>query len=169
MKKTKRGCLMNTARIGGCLAIAVCTAALTVPPAHAGTKYQTSLVPLIAGSTPGFSAKGSSIKLDDKLRLKGKIKKVVDGAGVRVTTDGVPSPDDYSVEVDLAVAAGTAAGTVTVFFDLNNGNGKFAADLSTDPVISAAAAGDGIAVNAVRVKDASSTLFGVGGFAIPVP
>ena len=144
-----------------CAALGIATA-----PALAGTKYQTSLVPILAGSTPGFSSSGSSIKLDDKLSLKGKVKKIVDGAGMRVNTDGVPSADDYSVEVDLGLASGTAAGTVVVPFDVTNGNGKFSVDLTGDPAIAGGGSGDGVAVTGVRVKDSSGTLLGVGGFAI---
>lgn len=144
-----------------CAALGIATV-----PALAGTKYQTSLVPILAGTTPGFSATGSNIKLDDKLRLKGKVKKVVDGAGARVTTDGVPSMDDYSVEVDLGLASGSAAGTVVVSFDLTNGNGKFSADLTGDPALAGGVSGDGVGVTGVRVKDGSGALLGVGGFAI---
>ena len=137
-----------------------------VAPAHAGSKYQTTLVPTSTTALPGFSAKGSSIKIDGHLALKGKIKKVVDGAGALVTTDGVPSSDDYSVEVDLAVPATAATGTVTVAFDVNNGNGKFAASLAGNPVFAGSALGDGVSVLAVRVKDASATVIGTGGFAL---
>ena len=144
-----------------CAAVGIATA-----PALAGTKYQTSLVPILAGSTPGFAASGSSIKIDDKLRLKGKVKKIVDGAGDRVTTDGIPSADDYSVEVDLGLASGTSAGTVVVSFDVNNGNGKFSVDLTGDPAIAGGGPGDGVAVTGVRVNDSLGTLLGVGGFAI---
>jgi len=136
-----------------------------VAPAHAGSKYQTTLVPTSTTAVPGFSAKGSSIKLDGHLALKGKIKKVVNGSGL-VTTDGTPSADDYSVEVDLAVPATAATGTVTVAFDVNNGNGKFAASLVGNPVFAGSALGDGVSVLAVRVKDASSTVIGTGGFAL---
>ena len=137
-------------------------------PAHAGSKYQTTLVPTTATSQPGFSAKGSSIKIDGHRALKGKIKKVVDGAGMLVTTDGVPSSDDYTVEVDLAVPATAATGTVSVKFDLGNGNGKFAADISGDPVFTGATLGDGVSVLAVRVKDNALTpaVIGTGGIAV---
>ena len=64
------------------------------------------------------------------------------------------------------MAATATAGTVTVRFDLNNGNGKFAVDLSGDPVFTGALLGDGVAVNAVRVKDSAGALIGNGGFAI---
>jgi hypothetical protein len=146
--------------------LAAVAALLATTAAVAGTKYQTSLVPIAADTMPGFSASGSKLKLDDQLSLKGKIKKVVDGSNARVTTDGVPSGDDYSVEVDLGLASGSAAGTVTVPFDLNNGNGKFSADLTGHPALAGGISGDGVAVTAVRVKNGSGMLIGVGGFAI---
>lgn len=149
------------------VALAFCAGiVLASSQAFAGTKYQTSLVPDVAGTNPGFSAKGSSIKVDDQLRLKGKIKNVVDAAGLRVTTDGVPSLDDYSVEVDLSVPATGASGTLVVPFDLTNGNGKFSLDFSADPILAGAASGDGVRVLGVRVKDSSGTVMGGGGFAI---
>jgi hypothetical protein len=135
-------------------------------PAVAGTKFQTSLVPLVAGAHPGFSSNGSSIKLDDHLNLSGKVKKVVDGTGALVTTDGVPSSDDYHVEVDLGLMSGTTTGTVSVAFDLKNGNGKFQANLTGNPALAGGMSGDGVAVNGVRVKDSSGTVLGVGGFAL---
>ena len=145
---------------------AVCAALAVAGPAVAGTKYQTNLVPNTAGETPGFSATGSLVRLDDHLRLNGTLKKVVDAAGARVTTDGVPSGDDYRVEVDLGLAGGTTAATVTVFFDVKSGNGKFKADLTGAPPLAGGVSGDGVSVNAVRVKDSSGALLGVGGFAI---
>ena len=135
-------------------------------PAYAGSKYQTTLVPNVAGANPGLAAAGSSIKIDGHLALKGKVKKVVDGAGALVSTDGVPSLDDYKIEVDLSVPATAVSGTVTVPFDLNNGNGKFSADLSGDPVFVGAVLGDGVAVTAIRLKDGAGTVIGVGGIAI---
>ena len=135
-------------------------------PAYAGTKYQTSLVPNVAGASPGFAAAGSSIKIDGQLALKGKVKKVVDGTSALVSTDGVPSADDYKIEVDLSVPATAVIGTVTVPFDVNNGNGKFSSDLSGDPVFVGAALGAGVAVTAIRVKDSAGTVIGVGGIAI---
>jgi hypothetical protein len=148
------------------VAAALATVFVAAGPVTAGTKYQTSLVPNVAGTMPGFSANGSSIKIDGHRMLKGKIKKVVDGTGALVTTDGTPSLDDYSVEVDLSVPTTAVSGTVTVKFDLNNGNGKFAADLSGDPVFVGATLGDGVAVTAIRVKDSAGTVLGVGGFAV---
>jgi hypothetical protein len=147
------------------LAVPLIAVVVAAAPAAAGTKYETSLVPLMAGELPGFAATGSSIKIDDHLRLKGTLKKVVDSSGARVTTDGVPSGDDYRVEVDVGIASGTTATTITVAFDVKNGNGTFQADLSGDPVLASAQSGDGIAVNGVRVRNGAGTLLGVGGFA----
>jgi len=135
-------------------------------PVAAGTKFQTSLVPTVAGTPPGFSASGSSLFIDGHRQLKGKIKKVVDGAGLLVTTDGTPSLDDYRVEIDLTVAATATTGTAVVKFDVKNGNGKFSASLSGDPVFTGAAVGDGVAVTGIRVKDGSGTVIGTGGFAV---
>ena len=140
--------------------------AFGVTAVQAGTKYQTTLVPNVSGTTPGFSAKGSSLKLDgSRHTLSGKIKNVVDGTGARVSTDPNAPGDNYSVEVDLSVPAVPATTTLTVSFDVANGNGKFSVDLGGDPVFAAAATGQGIAVLAVRVKDATATVIGVGGIA----
>ncbi len=160
MQMRSRMCALAVAIVPGILM------AFAVRPASAGTKIQASLVPNVAGTMPGFSENGSSIKLDDHLSLKGKVKKVVDGAGARVTTDGVPSTDDYTVEVDVSVPATLTSGTVTVAFDVTNGNGSFAEDLSTNPLFAGTTSGDGVAVTAVRVKDSGGTVRGVGGFAI---
>jgi len=135
-------------------------------PAHAGSKYQTTLVPTTSTSQPGFSANGSSIKINGMRALKGKIKKVVDGAGMLVTTDPMNAADNYTVEVDLAVPATAAMGTVSVSFDLTNGNGTFSADISSNPVFTGAMLGDGVSVLAVRVKDNTPAVIGTGGFAI---
>jgi hypothetical protein len=161
---------MNKRFLPSATAVVIAPAMLLVlvvaHPAAAGTKYQTSLVPNVAGTTPGFSQNGSSIKLDDRVRVKGKIKKVVDAAGALVTTDGVPSADDYTVEIDISVPATAGSGTVTVPFDVKNGNGKFDEDLTADPAFAGATSGDGVAVTAVRVKDGTGTVLGVGGFAV---
>ena len=150
---------------GGVLALAALLA-LGTAPAQAGTKYQTTLVPNVAGTMPGFSAKGSSVKLDgSRHMLSGKLKNVIDGTGARVTTDTTMPGDNYSVEVDLSIPAVPATTTVTASFDLMNGNGKFAVDLGTDPVFAAAVVGQGVAVLAVRVKDSTGTVIGVGGIA----
>jgi len=151
---------MKSNRIAGFLAVLACAGIVLGPiRAHAGTKYQTSLVPDVALLTPGFSANGSSIQLNGKLALKGKIKGVVDVNGDRITAT------NYSVEVDLSIPATATTETVTVSFDLTNGNGKFSADLSADPGLSAAAVGNGVAVLAVRVKDDAAAVIGHGGFA----
>lgn len=132
--------------------------------ALAGTKYQTSLVPNVAGTVPGFASSGASIKLDDKLAVKGKLKTVVDGSGNRITTDTENSADDYKVEIDLAV--GTTSATISISFDLKNGNGKFQEDISGDAVFAGATSGDAVAIEAVRVLDANGTVIGVGGVSV---
>ena len=128
-------------------------------PVHAGSKYQTTLVPNQAGTNPGFSASGSSIKFDGHRMLKGKLKNVVDGTGNRVNTT-----TPYSVEMDVAV--GASSGTLTVSVNLTNGNGTFAADESSATVFTGAMTGAGVAVNGVRVKDSTGTVIGSGGVAI---
>ena len=149
------------------LALVVASAiGMATAPAYAGTKYQTNLVPSAAGSTPGFQSNGSSVKVDDKLVIKGKIKKVVDGAGALGTTDVAEPLDDYSIEMDLAVAAAATTGTIVVKFDVKKGNGKFSADISGDAVFVGTTAGQGVTVTAVRVKDAGGNVLGVGGFAL---
>jgi hypothetical protein len=73
-------------------------------PIQAATTYKASLVPVEANTTPGFSARGSSIKIvsNNQLRIKGKIKGVVDVDGNRVTTQPgtstttTPSRSTYS-------------------------------------------------------------------------
>ncbi|MBI3767947.1 MAG: hypothetical protein HY271_05545 [Deltaproteobacteria bacterium] len=145
------------------------TAALALAAAHpasAGTKYQTSLVPTVAGTQPGFSASGSSVKFDGHRSVKGKLKKVVDGTGTLVTTDPMNPADNYSVEIDVAVPAVPTSGTIAVSFDLKNGNGTFAAAVSGDPALAGAVVGEGIAVTAVRVKDSGGTVIGNGGVAV---
>jgi len=71
--------------------------------------------------------------------------------------------------VDLSVPATAASGTLAVPFDLENGNGKFSLDFSTDPILAGTTSGDGVRVLGVRVKDSSGTVMGGGGFAIPQP
>jgi hypothetical protein len=160
---------MKNKRFASFLAVVACGGIGLLPiQANARTNYQTSLVPNVAGSTPGFSAKGSSLKISGShLALKGKIKNVVDDTGARITTDALNPADNYSVEVDLSVPHTAATSTVVVSFDLKNGNGKFSTDLSSDPAIDGATAGDGVAVEAVRVKDAAGNVIGHGGFAKP--
>jgi hypothetical protein len=146
----------------------VLLAGMTFTPAlaQAGTTYKTSLVPDQEGTTPGFSAKGSKLILRDQLKLKGGIKTVVDGLGERITTDSEDPGDDYSVEVDLFVPATALGGTVTMSFDLKNGNGKFSADLTGNPILAGALPGDAVTVKEVRVKDSSDTVIGTGGIAL---
>jgi hypothetical protein len=164
----KEGPMMKTrfARHGVVTTALVATALLTASSALAVTKYQTSLVPNVAGETPGFATTGSSISIDGHGLLKGKIKKVVDGSGLAVTTDPLNPADNYSVEVDLAVAATATSGTVTVSFDVKKGNGNFSADISADPVLANAVLGDGVAVTGVRVRDGGGNVLGTGGVAI---
>jgi hypothetical protein len=139
---------------------------LTPALAQAGTTYKTSLVPNVADTTPGFSARGSKILLRDQLVLKGAIKGVVDVGGNRRTTDSGVAGDEYSVEVDLFVPATVQSGTVTIPFDLKNGNGKFRLDLTGDPILAGAEPGDGITVLGVRVKDDLGAEIGTGGIAL---
>ena len=157
---------MRQSRIVNVAAIALATVLGVAGSAGAGTKAQMSLAPNVSGANPGFAASGSSFFIDGHRMLKGKIKKVTDGTSALVTTDGTPSLDDYSLEVDMTVPATAVSGTVTVKFDLKNGNGKFAANLSSDPVFAGAVVGDGVAITAIRVKDSAGTVLGVGGFAV---
>src|SRR5262249_17586332 len=151
---------MKANRVASFLAVVACTAVTLLPVrAQAVTKYQTSLVPDVAGLQPGFSAKGSSIQINGHLALKGKLKNAVDGTGTRI--NGLT----YSVEVDLSIFATSTTQTVTVSCPLTNGNCKFAQDLTSDPGLSAAMGGDGVAVLAVRVKDNNGAVIGRGGFA----
>ncbi len=151
---------MKANRIVNVLAVVACSAVILLPVrAHAVTKYQTSLVPDVAGTQPGFSAKGSSIQINGHLALKGKLKGAVDGTGARI------SGRTYTVEVDLSIPATSATETVSVPCDLTNGNCTFKEDLSSDVDLSAAAVGDGVAVLAVRVKDNNGVVIGRGGFA----
>ena len=145
---------------------AVAALPLVAAPVHAGTKYQTNLVPELAGSTPGFSANGSSIKIDDKLSIKGKIKGVVDALGDKVTTDSVDSNDDYVVQIDLAIDASHAAGAVFIHFDVKKGNATFATSLVGNPLLAGATAGMGVTVHRIEVRNANGEVLGTGGFAL---
>jgi len=154
---------MNTSKVTWLcgLAIAMGLTGMSAS-AHAGTKYQTNLVPVLAAGQPGFSASGSSIKIDrSPMTVSGKIKKVVDGTGALVTTDGAPSADDYTVEVDRSCPATLASDTVTVPVELKNGNGKF----TQTAAALCGVAGDGVGIMAIRVKNAAGTVIGVGGVA----
>ena len=114
---------------------------------------------------PGFSARGSSIKIVSRgqLSLKGKIKRVVDADGNLVTTRRQDPDDDYTIEVEVFVPATDSSGTISLSFDLNNGNGKFKARLRGDEALTGALRGDGVVIEEVRIFDASDTLLGVGG------
>jgi hypothetical protein len=143
------------------LAIAILFTAM-IGSANAGAKYQTTIVPVTPGAQPGLSASGSSIKIDKTpMVVSGKIKKVVDGAGNLVTTDGTPSADDYKVEVDRVCAATAVSDTVTVPVELKNGNGTFKQAASA--LCGTAGDGAGVGITGVRVKDAGGSLIGVGG------
>ena len=139
--------------------------ALAAPGAQAGTKYQANLAPDAPDDVPGFQANGSRIMINDKLQLKGKVKKITDGAGILETTDPADPGDDYSVEVDFSGPGSGLGGTVTVFFDVKKGNAKFAADLSNHPLFAGAVSGDAIRVDEVRVYS-SDTQFGEAGFTL---
>jgi hypothetical protein len=59
----QEGSAMKNKRFASFLAVVACGGIGLLPiQANARTNYQTSLVPNVAGSTPGFSAKGSSIR-----------------------------------------------------------------------------------------------------------
>jgi hypothetical protein len=133
-----------------------------------GSTYQTTLVPDEADTSPGFSAKGSSIKIVSKgnLRLKGKIKRVVDDTGDRVTTDPKDGNDDYCVEIDLFVAATGNPGTSQICFDVKNGNAKFKHKLGGGPALAGAQKGDAVTVREVRVLDGEGNVIGSGGVAL---
>jgi hypothetical protein len=130
-----------------------------VGPADAVSKYQTTLVPNLAGTNPGFSASGSSIKIQHAM-VTGKIKDVVDGAGNRVTT----SPTNpYTIHVAFTELSMGTTGTVTVTVNLTNGNGTFAQDASSAFSAAGVTPGDGIAIDSVRVSDNMGNTIGGGG------
>ena len=164
MKKTLKKTLM--AAFWGLLISAAWLAASG--PIHAATTYQASLVPVQADTVPGFSARGSSIKIvsNNQLRMKGKIKQVVDVDGNRVTTRPEDSDDDYTVEVDFFVPATDDSGTISMLFDLKNGNGKFRMHVNGNDAFPDAMRGDGVVIEEVRIFDASHTLIGVGGVSL---
>ena len=136
-----------------------------VGPVHAGSKYQTTLVPNLAGTNPGFSASGSSIKIQHGM-VTGKIKGVVDGAGNPVTTDPTNPADNYSVSVAFTELSMGTTGSVTVTFDLTNGNGTFAKDATGAFSAAGATLGDGITIDSVRVIDSMQNVIGGGGVAV---
>jgi hypothetical protein len=152
----------------------VSSAALLIAadPGHAATTYKANLVPLEAGTAPGFSANGSSVKIvgKNKLSLKGKIKNVVDVDGNRVTTQRNDPDDDYILEIDIFVPATDPAtdafSTISIPFDLKNGNGKFKTRMLADDLLKGAVRGYGILIEAIRIFDGSDTLIGGGGVAL---
>ena len=163
MSRMSLGFAMTTKRWPVVLGLAICAVLWgAVGPVHASSKYQTTLVPNLAGTNPGFSASGSSIKIQHGM-VTGKIKGVVDGAGNRVTTDPTNPADNYSVRVDFTELNMGTTGAVTVTFDLKNGNGSFAKDASTAFSAAGATPGDGIAIDDVRVIDNMANVIGGGG------
>ena len=134
-------------------------------PAYAGPKYQTTLVPLQAGTMPGFSASGSSFTLTPS-GYKGKIKGVVDGTGMRVTTNPADPADKYKFVLELEVPARGAFIFTAGEFDLKKGNGTFAGSLHFDPPI---VSGDGVAVNALRLRDPSTRTSAATAWSSPSP
>lgn len=135
-------------------------------PAHAGSKYQASLVPVMEGNKPGFRADGSDLRIDEHKKVKGKLHEVVNAAGNKVTTDGHPSADDYVLDIDLSVPATGQSTIAAIPFDLRDGHADIKADLRNNAVFAGAKTGDGVAVTGVRVKDASATIIGNAGFAL---
>jgi hypothetical protein len=147
------------------LAVLACgVIGLAAAPAYG--KGEMGLAPIQKGSKPGFSGGPSSLKIDGKNHLTGKLRDVVDNNGHRVTTSPTDPTDDYSIEVDLTVPSTSSSGTVTVKFDLKNGNARFKTDISTNSIFSSAAQGAGVAVNGVRVKNGAGTVIGVGGYTL---
>ncbi len=141
---------------------------IAAAPGYAGTTYKANLVPVEAGTAPGFSANGSSIKLvsSNRLKLKGTIKKVVDVDGNRVTTQRNDPDDDYILEIDIFVPAIDASSTISIPFDVKNGNGKFKSRVPPDDVLKGAVRGYGMLIEAIRIFDGSDTLIGGGGVAL---
>ena len=137
-------------------------------PIHAATTYKASLVPVQADTAPGFSARGSSIKMvsSNQLRVKGKIKRVVDVDGNRVTTRPEDPDDDYTVEVDVFVPATDVSETISMHFDLKNGNGTFKTRVNRGNALQDAMKGDGVVIEGVRIFDALDTLIGGGGLSL---
>ena len=148
----------------------VSSAALLIAadPGYAATTYKANLVPVEAGTAPGFSANGSSVKIvsKNKLSLKGKIKNVVDVDGNRVTTQRNDPDDDYILEIDIFVPATDASSTISIPFDVKNGNGKFKSRVPADDVLKGPVRGYGMLIEAIRIFDASDTLIGGGGVAL---
>ncbi len=139
-------------------------------PAAAGaaTTFQVSLVPIEADAAPGFSEKGSSVKIvsNNHVQVKGKIKAVVDANGERVSTRTNDSGDDYHIEVDIFVPATGEEDTISIPFDLKKGNGNFKLRVNGSPALNAAMSGDGVIVEEVRVFNALDEQIGGGGFSL---
>ncbi len=129
---------------------------LPTGPVHASSKYQTTLVPNLTGTHPGFSASGSSIKIQNG-KVTGKIKGVVDGTGNRVTAS------NYSVHVSFTELNMGTNGSITVSFNLTNGNASFSQDATAAFSAAGATTGDGIAIDGVRVMDNMMNVIGGGG------
>lgn len=132
------------------------------------TSFQTSLVPDVANTTPGFRAEGSSLKIvsSGNLRVRGKLKGVADAQGDPVTTNRNDDGDDYCVELDLFVAATDQAGTVTLCFDVRKDNASFKGKLGGGPVFADAEKGDGVSVREIRVLDSAGDVIGSGGLSL---
>jgi hypothetical protein len=101
----------------------------------------------------------------NSLRMKGKIKRVVDVDGNRVTTQPGEPPDDYMVVVDFFVPGADPADDtemVSTSFDLKNGNGKFKIHVNGNGPLQGAMKGDWVVIKEVRILDASGLLIGGG-------
>jgi hypothetical protein len=151
-----------------CLLLAA--AGLGAPAEAASTFHQTSLVPLEADTAPTFSTSGSALKLlsgNHRLKIKGKLKRMVDARGDRITTDRRDPDDDYAIEIDLFIPASGASETVSIAFDLENGNATFRTDVKRSaPLFDGAEMGDAVVVDAVRIFEPTGALIGVGGVAL---
>jgi hypothetical protein len=153
-----------------CLLLAAAWLGAPAPAGAASTFHPTSLVPHEADTAPTFSTPGSSLKLisgNGRLKVKGKLKRVVDASGDRITTDRSDPDDDYAIEIDLSVPATGATETVAIAFDLKNGNATFRTDVKRNaPLFDGAEKGDAVIVDAVRIFEPTGALIGVGGVAL---
>ncbi len=130
-------------------------------PALAGTKFQANIVPTppdcysgpnfckngiggCPGSTnaecTGTMSPASKVKIDGVTQtVKASVKNVVDQTGSRITTDSTNADDDFILKLTLCRCIADSGGfdicsncnNVYLRFDLKNGNGKVAGDLST--------------------------------------
>ncbi len=134
--------------------------------AWAASSFRTSLVPDVEGTTPGFRANGSSIMIvsSGNLRVKGKLKGVVDDQGDRVDTEPNNELDDYRVEIVLYVPDADQEVTVEIRFDLRNGNGTFKRQLTGMSL--PAEGGRGITVREILVIDGAGNVIGSGGVSL---